>query len=96
MNIQLSNIVSQSEQQVSTEIDGETVMMSVEQGMYYGLDVIGSRIWQLLENPISVSEMLEKLLYEYEDKENTCEQDLLVLLDDLYKQELIHVCDNKN
>lgn len=93
MKIQLSNIVSQGKQQVSTEVDGETVMMSVEKGMYYGLDAIGTRIWQLLEKPITVSEMLEKLLYEFEDKENACEKDLLVLLDNLYKQELIHVHD---
>lgn len=93
MKIQISNVVSQSKQQVSTEIDGETVMMSVEQGKYYGLDIIGSRIWQLLETPVSVSEILGKLLHEYEDKENTCEQDILILLDDLYNQDLIQVHD---
>lgn len=93
MTINLSDKVSQSDHQVSTEVDGEVVMMSVEKGMYFGLDEVGTRIWQLLENPVSVSELLATLLHEYEDNKNNCKLDLLVLLDDLYKQELIHVHD---
>lgn len=93
MDIKLSNIVSQSQQQVSTEVDGETVMMSVEQGKYYGLDDIGTRIWRLLEKPVLVSDMLEELRYEYDDNKNTCEQDLIELLNELYEDGLILVAD---
>lgn len=94
--IQLESIVTRSEQQVSAEIDGEAVMMSVQQGKYYGLDQIGTYIWQLMRRPLPVSDILNTLLQEYDVNKKTCGQDLLSLLNDLHNQELIHVCDNKN
>ncbi len=35
------------------EIDGEVVMLSIENSEYYGMDKVGSRIWELLEQPLS-------------------------------------------
>lgn len=52
--INLNSVVAQSEDQVSTELDGETVLMSIEQGNYYGMDKVLSRIWALIEKPIPV------------------------------------------
>lgn len=95
MKINLSTIVCQSQQQVSTEVDGEIVMMSVEQGKYYGLDNTGSRVWHLIKNPVSVSELVTILLDEYEDSGNTCERDVLTFLQDLQKQELINVSNHQ-
>ncbi len=57
--------VSRIENIVASEIDGETVMMSIELGNYYGPDLIASRIWALMEKPILVPAMIDQLLTEY-------------------------------
>jgi hypothetical protein len=42
-------VISQIEEIVASDIDGETVMMSIENGKYYGLDDIGCRVRSYLE-----------------------------------------------
>ena len=45
---------------------GDTVMFSIEQGEYYGLNAIGTRIWHLLEKEMSVQEICTILRSEYD------------------------------
>ena len=58
-------VVAQIEELVSSDLDGETVMMSIENGKYYGMDAIGSRVWALIKQPCSVSELCDILLTEF-------------------------------
>lgn len=89
--ITLTSTVTQSEDQVSTELDGETVLMSIEQGNYYGMDKILSRIWALIEKPITVSALCDRLIDEYEVERETCETDVLNVLKDLAKGNLLKI-----
>jgi hypothetical protein len=82
----MSSIVRQSGGLVSTEIDGEVVMMSVEQGSYYGLDKVGSRIWALIEQPMKVSALCDRLVEEYDVERAVCESAVLKFLDQLLEQ----------
>lgn len=96
IEIELTDIVSRSPSQVSSEVDGETMMMSIEQGKYYSLDEIGSLIWSYMEEPNKVSDMLDMLLERYDVDRETCKRDLLALLNDLGKQGLIEIDDNQD
>ena len=49
----------------STELDQETVLMSINAGAYYGLAGVARSIWDKLENPISFSELVDFLQNEY-------------------------------
>jgi len=60
--ITTGTVISQVEEIVVSDIDGETVVMSVENGKYCGLDDIGSRIWELIERPVKVSTLIDTLL----------------------------------
>lgn len=84
--IEMSSIVRQSGGQVSAEIDDEVVMMNVEQGNYYALDEVGSRIWALIEQPMEVSALCDRLIEEYEVERAACEIDVLKFLDELLEQ----------
>ncbi|MBW1829607.1 MAG: PqqD family protein, partial [Deltaproteobacteria bacterium] len=64
--INLESVVVQVVDLVSSSLDEETVMMSVNSGKYYGLDEIGSRIWELIKQPRSVSDLCDILLGEFE------------------------------
>ncbi|MGE5493520.1 MAG: lasso peptide biosynthesis PqqD family chaperone [Actinomycetota bacterium] len=87
----LNNVVKQSSDPISADVDGELVMMSIERGNYYGLSGIGSRIWQLIETPVTVSALCDKLLQEYDVERSVCEVDVLEFLGKLAEQELIEV-----
>lgn len=78
-----SSIVSRNGELLTSEIDGETVMMSVENGEYYGMDAIGSRIWGLIEEPRQVSDLVRLLLEEFDTDEETCLADALDFLSQL-------------
>lgn len=91
MGIDISSVVCQRPDQVSAEVDGEIVMMSVEHGSYFGLDPIASHIWTLIETPHRVDAICDVLMREFEVDRATCEADVLGFLEDLQAQELISV-----
>lgn len=76
---------------VSSEIDGETVMMSIEQGKYYGMDSIGSRIWELIEKPILLSDLCNTLTSEFQVNEATCSEDVTSFIEQLMNEKLVKI-----
>jgi hypothetical protein len=71
------------------EIDGEVVMLSIENSEYYGMDKVGSRIWELLEKPMTFKALVSKLRDEYEVTEEQCVSDTLAFLNKLQDKKLI-------
>lgn len=65
---------------LTTRVDGEVMAMSVAQGACYGLDPIGSRIWDLLVKPVSVAELVDQLTAEYAVSRDRCRADVGALL----------------
>jgi hypothetical protein len=90
-SLTLDHVIAQGEGQVSTVVDGRAVVMSVDNGKYYNMDDIGTRIWTLIEAPISVSALCEQLLQQFEVDRPTCESDVVNLLESLRKNDLIRV-----
>lgn len=74
---------------VSAEIGGEVVMMSIEQGAYFGLNPLASRIWGLLAIPRSGEEIIQTLLDEYEVSRETLLLDLPRFIEELRVRNLI-------
>jgi hypothetical protein len=91
--IGLNTRVARGEGLVSSEMDGETVLLSVETGRYYGMDPVGSRIWDLIEQPRRVSGLCEALQEEFEVEREQCERDVLSYLNELYQEGLIEAED---
>lgn len=87
--LELKDRIIRREDISTTIIDGELGMMSEEKGKYYTLDFIGTRVWELIEQPLTVDELVAILIKEYEVDRSTCEVDLLELLDKLMKEALI-------
>lgn len=87
-----STVVAASDQ-TSTGIPGETVILNVKTGMYYGMDEVGARVWDLIQTPKSVEEIQQVVLEDYETTPEQCERDLLVLLQELSAAGLIEVKD---
>lgn len=90
-SIQLDSVVTRDESLMFSDLDGETVMMSIESGKYYGLDDIGSRIWELIEQPRSVGDLCDTLLTEFEVDRDTCQQHVLEFLEELRDESIVTV-----
>ncbi len=91
INLTLDALVTHGNDQVFTVMDGEAVLMSVENGKYYKLDDIGTRIWSLIETPAAIDSLCEQLSGEFQVERGDCERDVLLLLDRLLKDQLIRV-----
>ncbi|MEI6260889.1 MAG: lasso peptide biosynthesis PqqD family chaperone [Deltaproteobacteria bacterium] len=89
--ISTESVVSPIEDIVVSDIDDEKVMMSVENGQYYNLDSVGSRVWELIVKPVKVSELIDALLLKYDVDRETCERDVLAFLSELHKDEILQV-----
>ena len=89
MKITPSTIIQRDSKLITSRMDGETVMMSINNGEYYGLDPIGSRIWELIENPISVESLIAKLRCEYDIEIAQCEHDTTIFLQQMANKNLL-------
>ena len=78
-----------SDEQVSTSLGDETVILGMRDGVYYGLDAVGARVWALLATPHQVSELVHAILGEFDVTPEQCERDVLALLDDLSERRLV-------
>lgn len=76
---------------VESDIEGQTVMMSIENSKYFGMDEIGTSIWNNLTDSISFSQLIEKLLEEYDIDREICEKDTRDYLDRLLDFKLIKI-----
>jgi hypothetical protein len=81
-----------SRQQISGGlVDGEVAILNLSDGVYYGLNSVGGRIWSLIQQPSTVRKIQEILLQEYDVAPDICNRELLNILEDLANRGLIDV-----
>ena len=66
------DIIARNDALLTTQVDGELLAMSIEQGACYGLNPVGTEIWNLLETPHSVDAICAALVDRFEVTEETC------------------------
>lgn len=86
-----NSLVKRNNRLVFSEVDGEIIMISLEQGKYYGLETIGTEIWHMIKEPFKVKEIIDKLLELYEVSYETCSKEVKTLLDNMNREGLVHV-----
>lgn len=84
-------ILCRGEDTISTELEGETVILDLASGIYSSLDEVGTTIWGLLEQPTSFRDLCQGIMAEYAVEEEECRCDLLVFLKDLAGKQLLTV-----
>lgn len=87
----MESIVVATSEQVSCDLDGEVVILDLRNGIYYGLDAIGARIWNMLQKPTTVGAIRDAILLEYDVEADRCEQDLLAFLQDMGDKGLVEM-----
>jgi hypothetical protein len=71
------------------ELDGEAVLLNLQNEMYYGLDEMGTRMWQLLTTSDSVQAAMDTMLEEFDVSPETLEQDVAKMIQELQEQGLL-------
>ncbi len=85
------SIISASEEVLSSSLGGEVVLLEMENGVYYSLNEVGARIWELIGEPTSVKEVCRHIVDEYDVDPEQCSRDTLAVLSDLTDRGLAEV-----
>jgi hypothetical protein len=89
--VSLDNRVTIHQDAVFRELDGEAVILQLEAGMYYGLDPVGTRLWQLIEAHGQLRPVLDAALQEFDVPSDVLERDLIELVSRLAEKQLVVV-----
>jgi hypothetical protein len=76
---------------LSTELDQETVLMSIDAGAYYGLKGPARSVWEKLEAPLTFSALVDRLVEEYRVTPEACGADLEGFLARMEQEGLLRV-----
>jgi coenzyme PQQ synthesis protein D (PqqD) len=76
---------------LSRVLDGEAVLLDLASGTYFGLDTIGTEIWELFKQGVTVAEVRAAIVARYEVDDATVRHDLEELVDEMVKRGLIDV-----
>ncbi len=89
--LSLDSVVVATPEQVSCALGDEAAILNMKNSVYYGMNPVGTRVWNMLGEPRSVEQLRDALLNEYEVEPARCEQDLLQLLEKMRTEGLIEV-----
>ena len=85
----LNQVVTLSPDVISQEVSGETVLLDLNSEHYFGLDEVGTRIWQLIDSSGNLQEIYDTMLSEYEVEADQLLEDMAQLLGDIEKAGLV-------
>ncbi len=90
--LSLDALVCLAKDQVSCDLSGEAVVLDLKAGMYYGLNTVGAFVWNLIsDKPIFVRDIQKAVLKEYDVDTESCEKDILQVLNQLADARLIEI-----
>lgn len=76
---------------ISSKIEDEIVMVDVELGKYFTLNSVASSIWEIVSEPLSMKEIVDQLMEEYDIDESTCIKETKLFLEELIKLGLVEI-----
>lgn len=87
----LATTVKQSNKILVQNLDEDTVMANIDSGFYYGVNQTSKRIWELIADPITITDICGRLQQEYEVDAATCESQVLSFLNELAREGLVDI-----
>lgn len=100
MDLNSNSTLVASRNQVSADLSpnttGEVVILGLKDGMYFELNEVGARIWQLIQEPRTVRSVITALLEEYDVPREQCEADVLSMAGQMIRRGLAEVYDGQD
>lgn len=92
LSVSIETVVCASKQQVFCNVADEAVLLSMEDGAYYGLNDVAASIWRQIQEPRTVGQVRDALLTEYCDIEaHECESAVSAFLNEMISLRLVDV-----
>jgi hypothetical protein len=85
----LKSIIQRDPEVIAAEADQELVMVSVATGHYYGLSDVAREIWDAIERPKKISDLVDNLVASYNIDAPSCEEHTLSFLEALLDEGLL-------
>jgi predicted transcriptional regulator len=90
-SLDLSTTVTPSPEVLVQELDGEAVLLNLESERYFGLDDVGTRVWQHLLEHRRLERVCEEMQKEYDVDESRLREDVLQLVEALIEAGIVTV-----
>ena len=91
--LKLDCIVQRDLDVFAAEADQDLVMVSISNGSYYGVSDVARSIWEAIERPKRISDLIDDLAVTYNVDRSKCEEETLSFLEDLRTEGLLQVSD---
>jgi Coenzyme PQQ synthesis protein D (PqqD) len=89
----LNAVIQRNPEVIAAEADQDLIMVSVATGYYYGVSDVAREIWDAIERPKKVSDLVDDLTASYHVDSYSCEEQTLSFLEALLAEGLLQVID---
>jgi Coenzyme PQQ synthesis protein D (PqqD) len=89
--ISIHSVVVATKDHVSCALGEESAILNMSNSVYYGMNAVGTRVWNLVQQPKSVREIRDRIADEYDVTPEQCDRDLLQLLEQMKAEGLIEL-----
>jgi Coenzyme PQQ synthesis protein D (PqqD) len=89
--LSLNSVVQRDPDVIAAEAGEDVVMVSIDKGYYYGVSDAAREIWQAIERPKKVSDLIADLVATHNVDKSLCEKETLLFLEDLLAERLLQV-----
>jgi len=89
--IQLNDRIIPRQDMIESKIDGDLVMMNLELEHYFGLNSVGTAIWEMLPKQPTFNSLIEQLMLKFEIDHDTCVKETSDFITLLENQKLISI-----
>jgi hypothetical protein len=87
--LSLDTVVKTRSNQVSSRVEDELVILDLDRSLYYALDPVGARVFELLREPRAIADVVGVVVAEFDVDVETARADLLALVEDLVSERLV-------
>lgn len=87
--LSIADAVRVPDEIIFRELNGEAVVLNLESGTYFGLDAVGTRIWQLCAEHSSIHEVWQVMQNEFDAPGEALRSDLLAFVNELSSKGLL-------
>lgn len=89
--LSLESVLVQREGNIASDMDGEKVMLNVQNGKYYNLGEVGGEIWEALASPVSIGRIAGIIQEMFEVPEELARQDVFEFVQSLLNEDLVAI-----
>lgn len=82
-------LLTRNDQAIESRVGDETVILHLESGMYFGLDPVGTRIWEILAGGATPAAIRARMQDEFDVAPEVLRADVQVFLESLLAHEIV-------